>query len=183
MTVDSEQVSRPEDRLLLLRYSPPDTTRWGGSRNRDSTSRAQAFRTRLGEATLYFLLGKDKLLRFRSSLLSDRDGLEHLFAISLIVANRGDMDESISRSYLTAREPSVSCACIFSPYRRRSLTSATALPGLGGWAAHRLSGSAGTVAFLTETRAFAPPLQVEAEKVDMYAARLRLLAQLYAERC
>jgi hypothetical protein len=39
-----------------------------------------------------------------------------------------------------------------------------------------------TVAFLTETRAFAPPLQRESESIDVYATRRALLSALYDTR-
>jgi nicotinamide-nucleotide adenylyltransferase len=102
VTVDKEQVTGMslEDRLLLLSFFAERDERMGVALvNRGLYfEQAQAFRALLGkEVALYFLVGMDKLLQiFDPRYYHDRDAaLEQLFAMaSLIVANRGDMDES-----------------------------------------------------------------------------------------
>ena len=101
VTVDKEQVTGMslEDRLLLLSLFAERHDKLGVALvNRGLYfEQAQAFRTLFGEeVALYFLVGMDKLLQiFDPRYYQDRDAaLRQLFTISsLIVANRGDMDE------------------------------------------------------------------------------------------
>ncbi|MSQ48656.1 MAG: hypothetical protein EXR78_09800 [Deltaproteobacteria bacterium] len=193
VTVDKEQVTGMslEDRLLLLSLFAERHDRMGVALvNRGLYfEQAQAFRALLGEeTTLSFLVGMDKLLQiFDPRYYQDRDAaLEQLFAVSsLIVANRGDMDE-VNFSRLLDR-----------PENRRFrvhvhfFTLSAAVTDLSATALRKALAAGQpinsqvppeTVAFLTETHAFAPPLLIEGEQVEVYAARLRLLAQLYAAR-
>jgi nicotinamide-nucleotide adenylyltransferase len=193
VTVDKEQVTGMslEDRLLLLSLFAERRDKLGVALvNRGLYfEQAQAFRTLLGEeVALYFLVGMDKLLQiFDPRYYQDRDAaLQQLFAIaSLIVANRGDMDEA-NFSQLLDR-----------PENRRFRTQvqfftlAAAVTDLSATALRKALAAGQpidsqvppeTVAFLTETRAFAPPLQKGSESIDVYATRLALLSALYEAR-
>ena len=196
VTVDKEQVTGMslEDRLLLLSLFAERHDKLGVALvNRGLYfEQAQAFRTLFGEeVALYFLVGMDKLLQiFDPRYYQDRDAaLRQLFTISsLIVANRGDMDEVNFSQLLDRPENRRFREYVHFFMLSAAVTdlSATALrDALAAGQSIDSQVPPETVAFLTETRAFAPPLQVEVEKVkkvDMYAVRLRLLAKLYAER-
>jgi nicotinamide-nucleotide adenylyltransferase len=193
VTVDKEHVTGMslEDRLLLLSLFAERHDKMGVALvNRGLYfEQAQAFHTLLGEGVvLYFLVGMDKLLQiFDPRYYQDRDtALQQLFAISsLIVANRGDMDEVNFMQLLDRPENR----------RFRSqvqfFTLAAAVTDLSATALRNALATGQpidsqvppeTTAFLTETQAFAPPRQRGMDKVDVYAARLALLAKLYAER-
>ncbi|NOT57214.1 MAG: hypothetical protein HOP18_21640 [Deltaproteobacteria bacterium] len=193
VTVDKEQVTGMslEDRLLLLSFFAERHDQMGVALvNRGLYfEQAQAFRTLLGqEVALYFLVGMDKLLQiFDPRYYHDRDAaLEQLFAISsLIVANRGDMDEGNFSRLLERPENRRFRAHVqfFTLSAAVTDLSATALrDALAAGQPIDSQVPPETMAFIAETRAFAPPRQIETEKVDMYAARLRVLVQLYAER-
>jgi len=193
VTVDKEQVTGMslEDRLLLLSLFAARHDQMGVALvNRGLYfEQAQAFRTLLGEgAALYFLVGMDKLLQiFDPRYYQDRDAaLQQLFAIaSLIVANRGDMDEVNFSQLLDRPENRRFRAHVHFFTLSAAVTDLSATALRNALAAGQPIDSQvppETGAFLAETRAFAPLLQIEAEKVDVYAARLRLLSKLYAER-
>jgi len=193
VTVDKEQVTGMslEDRLLLLSLFAARHDQMGVALvNRGLYfEQAQAFRTLLGEeAGLYFLVGMDKLLQiFDPRYYQNRDAaLQQLFAIaSLIVANRGDMDEVNFSQFLDRPENRRFRTYVnfFTLSAAVTDLSATALRTALA-AGHPIDSQVPpeTTAFLTETQAFAPPLQRGTEAVDVYAARLRLLSKLYAER-
>ncbi len=193
VTVDKEQVTGMslEDRLLLLAlYAQRQGQMAVALVNRGLYfEQAQAFRTLFGtEAELYFLIGMDKLLQiFDPRYYQDRDtALHQLFAIaSLVVANRGSMDEASFAQLLDRPEnrPFRSYVHFFTLPAAVTDLSATAL---------RAALAAGqpidsqvppeTMTFLAETRAFAPLLQGGTEVIDVYATRLALLSALYRVR-
>ena len=193
VTVDKEQVTGMslEDRLLLLSlYAQRQGQMAVALVNRGLYfEQARAFRTLFGaEAELHFLIGMDKLLQiFDSRYYQDRDAaLQQLFAMaSLIVANRGELDEASFNQLLDRSEnrPFRSHVQFFSLPAAVTDLSATAI---------RRTLSTGqsidtqvpleTTVFVAETRAFSPPLQLEREKVDGYATRLALLAALSTMR-
>lgn len=193
VTVDKEQVigMSLEDRLLLLSLFAERHEKMGVALvNRGLYfEQARAFRALLGkEVELYFLIGMDKLLQiFDPRYYQDRDAaLQQLFALaSLIVANRGDMDETRFVQLLERPENRRFRA------RVRFFTLAAAVTNLSATAL-RTALAAGrsidsqvppeTSAFLAETRAFAPPLQQGTNAIDVYARRRAVLSQLYAER-
>ena len=174
VTVDKEQVTGMslEDRLLLLSLFAERHDQMGVALvNRGLYfEQAQAFRTLFGEeAALYFLVGMDKLLQiFDPRYYQDRDAaLQQLFAISsLIVANRGDMDEANFSQLLDRPENRRFRAHVHFFTLSAAVTdlSATALrKALAAGQPIDSQVPPETVAFLTETQAFAPPLQIEAE--------------------
>lgn len=192
VTVDKEQVigMSLEDRLLLLSIFAERHKQMGVALvNRGLYfEQAQAFRALLGkEAELYFLVGMDKLLQiFDPRYYQDRDAaLQQLFALaSLIVANRGDMDERQFVQLLERPENRRFRAHVqfFTLTAAVTHLSATALR-------HALAAGQSidsqvppeTIAFLAETQAFAPPLQQGMESIDAYAKRRAVLSHLYAE--
>ena len=192
VTVDKEQITGMslEDRLLLLSLFAERHDKMGVAlANRGLYfEQAQAFRTLFGEeSALYFLVGMDKLLQiFDPRYYQDRDAaLQQLFAISsLIVANRGDMDE-VNFSQLLDRPENRrfrSHVQFFTLAAAVTDLSATALRKALAVGQHIDSQvPPETTAFLTETQAFTPPLQEGVKGIDVYARRLALLAQLYAE--
>lgn len=192
VTVDKERVigMSLEDRLLLLSLFAERHEKMGVALvNRGLYfEQARAFRALLGkEVELYFLIGMDKLLQiFDPRYYQDRDAaLQQLFALaSLIVANRGDMDETRFVQLLERPENRRFRA------RVRFFTLAAAVTNLSATAL-RTALAAGrsidsqvppeTSAFLAETRAFAPPLQQGTNAIDVYARRRALLSQLYTD--
>lgn len=193
VTVDKEQVTGMslEDRLLLLSFFADRHGQMGVALvNRGLYfEQAQAFRALLGkEVALYFLVGMDKLLQiFDPRYYQDRDAaLEQLFAISsLIVANRGDMDGAQFVQLLKQPENRRFRAHVqfFTLSAAVANLSATALrDALAAGQPIDSRVPPETMAFLTETRAFAPPRQRGTDQVDVYAERLAVLAKLYAER-
>lgn len=193
VTVDKEQVMGMslEDRLLLLSLFAERHDKMGVTLvNRGLYfEQAQAFRTLLGEEIkLSFLLGMDKLLQiFDPRYYQDRDAALHqLFAISsLIVANRGDMDEANFSQFLDRPEnrPFRSHVQFFTLPSAVTDLSASALRDALAAGQHIDSQvPPETTVFLTETQAFAPPLRKGTEAVDVYATRRALLSALYEAR-
>jgi len=189
VTVDKEQITglSLEDRLLLLAlYAQRQGQVAVALVNRGLYfEQAQAFRALFGEQTeLSFLIGMDKLLQiFDPRYYQDRDAALHeLFALaSLIVANRGDMDET-SFSHLLDRpenHPFHSHVQFFTLPSVVTDLSATAIRR--ALAAGQNIGTQvppETTAFVAETHVFSPLLQIGTEKVDGYATRVALLAAL-----
>jgi nicotinamide-nucleotide adenylyltransferase len=193
VTVDKEQVTGMslEDRLLLLSLFAERHDQMGVALvNRGLYfEQAQAFRTLFGEETaLYFLVGMDKLLQiFDPRYYQDRDAALHqLFAISsLIVANRGDMDEANFSQLLDRPENRRFRAHVHFFTLSAAVTNLSATALRNALAAEQPIDSQvppETAAFLTETRAFAPPLQRGSESIDVYATRRALLSALYDAR-
>jgi nicotinamide-nucleotide adenylyltransferase len=193
VTVDKERVTGMslEDRLLLLSLFAERHAKTGAALvNRGLYfEQAQAFRTLLGEEVrLFFLLGMDKLMQiFDPRYYQDRDAaLRQLFAVSLLlVANRGEMDEADFFQFLDRPEnrPFRSYVQFFTLPAAVTGVSATALRKALAARQHvDAQVPRETTAFLTETRAFAPPLRKGAEAIDAYATRLTLLSALYGAR-
>jgi nicotinate-nucleotide adenylyltransferase len=189
VTVDKEQVTGMslEDRLLLLSLFAERHAKLGVALvNRGLYfEQARAFHTLLGEEVkLSFLLGMDKLLQiFDPRYYQDRDAALHqLFAVSsLLVANRGEMDETNFFQFLDRPEnrPFRSSVQFFTLPAAVTELSATAIRrALAAGQSIDTQVPPETAVFVTETQAFAPPLQMETEKVDGYATRLALLAAL-----
>lgn len=193
VTVDKEQVTGLSltDRLLLLSlYAQRHEHTGVAIVNRGLYfEQAQAFRSLLGdEVELFFVVGMDKLVQILDpKYYVDRDAaLRQLFALtSLVVANRGAMaraefeqllDQPKNRSYRSHIH-----FCLLSG--ELADVSATAVrEGLaaGSRVADLLPEE--TAIFLTETRAFHPPLCRGDEEIDAYAVRLKLFASLYDDR-
>lgn len=193
VTVDKECITGLSlgDRLLLLSlYAQRHEGIGVALTNRGLYfEQAQAFRALLEATTeLSFIVGMDKLLQiFDPRYYQDRDAaLRQLFALaSLIVANRGDMDQADCTSLLEQPENRAYRAHIhFLPLpatvREVSATAIrTALAAgeeVSDWV------PAETAAFLTATRAYAPPLRDGEEMSDAYAIRSALIESLYTTR-
>ncbi len=193
VTVDKEQITGLglADRLLLLSlYAQRHDCTGVALVNRGLYfEQAQAFRSLLGDRVeLNFVVGMDKLLQILDPrYYQDRDAaLRQLFALaSLIVANRGDMEQEEFNQLLDRPENR--------PYRSHvrfcplpvTITdlSATAVRhGLAAGKAMDETVPTETVTFLAETHAFAPLLPDGNELIDAYAVRLALLESLYAAR-
>jgi nicotinamide-nucleotide adenylyltransferase len=190
VTVDKEQATGMglEDRLLLLSLYAQRHARLGVALvNRGLYfEQAQAFRALVGEQTEFsFLIGMDKLLQILDPrYYQDRAAaLRQLFALaSLIVANRGDMDEENFLNLLDRPENR-----LYRPHLR-FFTLPAAITDLSATAVREaLSTAQGigdqvpaeTAAFVAETRAYSSPVWNDGEAIDAYATRLALLALLY----
>ena len=193
VTVDKEQVTglSLEDRLLSLSlYAERHATFGVALVNRGLYfEQAQAFHSLFHDHTeLSFLIGMDKLLQiFDPRYYADRDAaLRQLFSLtSLIVANRGDMDEHSFAQLLNRPEnrPFRSHVQFFTLPKTITDLSATQV---------RQSLTVGqevsayvppeVEAFITETRAYHPPLHLGDEIIDAYAVRQHLLSVLYSVR-
>lgn len=193
VTVDKEQVTGMslEDRLLLLAlYAQRQRQMAVALVNRGLYyEQAQAFRALFGEQTeLSFLIGMDKLLQiFDPRYYQDRDmALHQLFAISsLIVANRGDMDEASFFQLLDRPENHLFHSHV------QFFTLPTAVTDLSATSIRRALAAGQsidtqvpleTTAFVSETQAFSPLLQMGTERIDGYATRVALLAALSVVR-
>lgn len=193
VTVDKEQVTGMslEDRLLSLSLYAERHARVGVALvNRGLYfEQAQAFHSLLGDqAKLSFLIGMDKLLQiFDPRYYVDRDAaLRQLFSLaSLIVANRGDMDEQSFSQLLNRPENQ--------PFRQhvQFFTLPATITDLSATQVRlRLATKQPVSAyvppeveeFINQTRAYHPPLQGNDEQIDAYAVRQALLTSLYAER-
>jgi nicotinic acid mononucleotide adenylyltransferase len=193
VTVDKEQVTGMsiEDRLLSLSlYAERHATLGVALVNCGLYfEQAQAFHSRFGDQTaLSFLIGMDKLLQiFDPRYYTDRDAaLRQLFSrASLIVANRGDMDEQ-SFSQLLERPEN-------QPFRQyvRFFTLPANIADLSATQVRQNLATEQPISayvpseveeFINETRAYHPPLQYGDEQIDAYAVRQALLTSLYSER-
>ncbi|MBI3302896.1 MAG: hypothetical protein HYZ72_12595 [Deltaproteobacteria bacterium] len=193
VTVDKERVTGLglEDRLLLLSLYAQRHAHLGVALvNRGLYfEQAQAFRALLGEqAELNFVVGMDKLMQILDPrYYQNRDvALHQLFALaSLIVANRGDMDQEDFSRLLDRPENR--------PYRPHirffplpaAVTDLSATAIRNALAAGEVVSDqvpAETAVFLAETHAYGPPLQSGDEILNAYAVRLALLALLYTVR-
>ncbi len=193
VTVDKEQVTGMslEDRLLLLCLYAQRHRHLGVALvNRGLyVEQAQAFRALCGpQAALYFIIGMDKLLQiFDPRYYDDREvALRQLFALaSLVVANRGAMDQEVFLRFLAQPQNRSYRPFLhfFSLPDTVAELSATAI---------RQTAAAGkaiddyvppeTAVFVTQTRAYHPPLQSGEDLVDAYALRLRVLELLFTVR-
>jgi nicotinamide-nucleotide adenylyltransferase len=193
VTVDKEQVTGLglEDRLLLLSLYTEQHAKLGVALvNRGLYfEQAQAFRAVFGDhTTISFLIGMDKLLQiFDPRYYQDRDtALQQLFALaSLMVANRGDMDEQSFVQLLDRPENR--------PFREhvRFFTLPETIADLSATQVRQSLTAAQPVStyvppevetFICETRAYHPPLQCDDEQIDVYTVRQALLTLLYTER-
>lgn len=193
VTVDKEQVTGLglADRLLLLSlYAQRHDCTGVALVNRGLYfEQAQAFRSLLGDRVeLNFVVGMDKLLQILDPrYYQDRDAaLRQLFALaSLIVANRGDMEQEEFNQLLDRPENR--------PYRSHirfcplpatiaDLSATAVRNSLAVGKAVDETVPAETASFLAETHAFAPPLPSGAEAIDVYAVRVALLELLYTVR-
>ncbi len=193
VTVDKEQVTGMsiEDRLLSLSLYAEQHTRLGVALvNRGLYfEQAQAFHSLFGDQTeLNFLIGMDKLLQiFDARYYHDRDAaLRQLFSLaSLIVANRGDMDEQSFTQLLDRPENQ--------PFRQhiRFFTLPESITDLSATQVRQNLAAAQPISayvppevetFISETRAYQPPLHFDNEVIDAYAVRQTLLASLYVDR-
>ncbi len=193
VTVDKERVTGLglEDRLLLLSLYAEQHAKLGVALvNRGLYfEQAQALRARFGDhTTISFLIGMDKLLQiFDPRYYQDRDAaLQQLFALaSLLVANRGDMDEQSFAQLLDRLENR--------PFREhvRFFTLPESIADLSATHVRQSLASAQPIStyvppevetFIRETRAYHPLLQCGDEQIDAYAVRQALLTLLYTER-
>jgi nicotinamide-nucleotide adenylyltransferase len=193
VTVDKEQVAGMglEDRLLSLSlYAERYPTLGVVLVNRGLYfEQAQAFHSLFGDQTaLSFLIGMDKLLQiFDPRYYQDRDAaLRQLFSLaSLIVANRGDMDEQSFTQLLDRPENR--------PFRQyvRFFTLPTTVIDLSATQVRQRLAAQQDISthvppevgeFVHETRAYRPSLRYGEETVDAYAIRQSLLTLLYTER-
>lgn len=193
VTVDKEQVTGMglEDRLLLLTLYAQQHPKLGVALvNRGLYfEQAQGFRALLGEqAELSFLVGMDKLIQiFDPRYYQDRDlALGQLFSLaSLIVANRADMtgasflrlfDQPENRPY----RPYVRFFSLPTTITDLSATAVREALAIGQNIESQVPVE--TSAFVSETRAYHPPLRLDNATVDAYTLRLKLLASLYTIR-
>jgi len=193
VTVDKEQVSGMslEDRLFLLSLLARRCEGLGIALvNRGLYfEQAQAFRSLLGEGTgVSLIVGMDKVFQILDPrYYQDRDAaLGVLFRLaSLIVANRGEMEEAALNTLLNKPENRS-----YRPYIRFFLLPAEVKDFSASEIRARLAAS-GQVeaevpqevsAFITETRVYRPPQQIDGEEVDAYSLRVRLFNLLYANR-
>jgi len=193
VTVDKEQVTglSLEDRLLSLSlYAERHPSLAVALVNRGLYfEQAQAFHSLFGGQTaLSFLVGMDKLLQiFDSRYYQDRDSaLQQLFKLaSLMVANRGDMDEQSFVHLLDRPENR--------PFRKhvRFFTLPEMIADLSATQVRQSLATEQPISayvplevetFIRETRAYHPPLQCGDEQIDVYAVRQALLTLLYTER-
>ena len=193
VTVDKEQMTglSLEDRLLSLSlYAERHATLGVALVNRGLYfEQAQAFHAYFGNHTeLSFLIGMDKLLQiFDPRYYQDRDAaLRQLFGLaSLIVANRGDMDEH-SFSQLLERpenQPFRQHVCFFTlPATITDLSATQVRQNLVAEQPISASVPPEIATFISETRAYYSPLQYGDEQIDAYAIRQALLTSLYTER-
>ncbi|MGE0827488.1 MAG: hypothetical protein AB7G75_34520 [Candidatus Binatia bacterium] len=193
VTINKEQVTGLSlaDRLLLLTLYAQQHKQLGVTlANRGLYfEQAQAFRSLFGEQVqLSFLIGMDKLLQiFDPRYYQDRTAaLQQLFrSASLIVANRGDMDEQSFTQLFEQPEnqPFRSHVQFFTLPAEVTALSATAIRNAlsAGNTIHSQVPNE-TAIFLTETRAFHPPLQYDDEQINTYEVRQQLLSKLYAVR-
>ena len=193
VTIDKEQVSGMslEDRLLVLSLYAEQHAKLGISLvNRGLYfEQAQAFHSLFGNQTdLSFLIGMDKLLQiFDPRYYTNRDAaLRQLFSLaSLIVANRGNMDEKSFSQLLDRQENQP-----FRPHVRfftltENITDLSATQVRQNLAAEQPISAyvpPEVEEFINETRVYRPPLQYGAEQIDAYAVRQALLTSLYPER-
>jgi nicotinic acid mononucleotide adenylyltransferase len=196
LTVDKEQVTGLglEDRLVLLSlYAAGRPSMSVALVNRGLyVEQAQAFRRLLGADTeLCFLTGMDKLVQILDPrYYQDRDAALHeLFGLAcLIVANRGELDQTAFRRLLAQPENQAFRSAIrFFPLS----TAASAINDLSATAIrHALAAGrsihdhvpAETAHYLNETRAYQPPELRAGEAIDAYALRLALIRLLYSAR-
>ena len=193
VTVDKEQVTGLglEDRLLLLSLYAQQRDYVGVAVvNRGLYfEQAQALRALLGEQSeLSFVVGMDKLVQILDPrYYQDREAaLRQLFALtSLIVANRGDLDQESCTQLLDRPEnrPYHSHICFFRLPAAMADLSATAIRNALA-AGEEVSDQvpAETAVFLAETHAYGPPLRSGEGAIDAYAVRLACLASLYTVR-
>jgi nicotinamide-nucleotide adenylyltransferase len=193
VTVDKEQTTGLglEDRLLSLSLYTAQHAKLGVALvNRGLYfEQAQAFHSLFGDQTkLSFLIGMDKLLQiFDSRYYTDRDAaLRQLFSLaSLIVANRGDMDEQSFVQLLERPENQpfrqhvrffalpADITDLSATHVRQNLTTEQPVSAYVPPEVEQ---------FVNETRAYHPPLQCGDEQVDAYAVRQTLLTSLYTKR-
>lgn len=193
VTVDKEHVTglSLEDRVLSLSlYAERHPSLGVALVNRGLYfQQAQAFHSLFGDqTTLSFLIGMDKLLQiFDPRYYQDRDAaLLQLFSLaSLIVANRGDMDEQSFTQLLDQPENR--------PFRQyvRFFTLPTTVTDLSATQVRQYLAAQQDItasvppeveAFINETRAYYPPQPCGSEQLDVYALRHSLLASLYTDR-
>ena len=193
VTVDKEQVTGMglEDRLLSISlYAERHPPLGVALVNRGLYfEQAQAFHLLFGDqVALSFLIGMDKLLQiFDPRYYQDRDAaLRQLFSLaSLIVANRGDMDEQSFTQLLDRPENRP-----FRQYVRFFTLPTTVIDLSATQVRQRLAAQQDISAyvppevgeFIRETRAYCPPLRYGEETIDTYAIRQSLLTLLYTER-
>ena len=193
VTVDKEQVTglSLEDRLLSLSiYAEQHPQLEVALVNRGLYfEQAQAFHSLCGDhVRLSFLIGMDKLLQiFDPRYYRDRDAaLQQLFTLaSLIVANRGDMDEQSFAQLLKRPENQ--------PFRQhvQFFVLPTTITDLSATQVRQHLGQQHEInalvppeigAFIDATRAYHPPQHNGDERIDAYAVRQSVLSNLYAER-
>lgn len=193
VTVDKEQVTGMglEDRLLLLSLYAQRHPKLGVALvNRGLYfEQAQAFRSFLGEQVeLSFLIGMDKLIQILDPrYYRDRDeALRQLFTLaSLIVANRGEMDETSFTQLLDQPEnrPYGFYVRFFSlPTTITDLSATAVREALATGQSIKSQVPVETSTLVSEIRTYHPPLHIDNETVDAYALRLKLLASLYTAR-
>ncbi len=193
VTVDKEQVIglSLEDRLLSLALYAEHRPLLGVALvNRGLYfEQVQAFHSLFGAQTeLHFLIGMDKLLQiFDARYYQDRNvALKQLFRLaSLIVANRGDMDEQSFTQLLDRSENR--------PFRKyvRFFTLPATITDLSATQVRQTLAAEQRIsiyvppeveAFINETRAYHPPLHSDDETIDAYTVRQTFLVALYTER-
>jgi len=174
----------PEDRLMAMRALCDDTFAVAVSSHALYADQARAAAAVFPGAELSFLVGSDKVIQiFDPAWYQDRDAaLEQLFSRArLVVAPRSDQSEALR-------------ACLQDPANARWADRIEILrlhPAVGDLSSTHVRGMlrAGAepgglvppavAAFLTQVRAFAPPVVVGGEDVDPYEMRARLLHGLH----
>ncbi|MBM4254378.1 MAG: nicotinate-nicotinamide nucleotide adenylyltransferase [Deltaproteobacteria bacterium] len=193
VTVDKEQVTGMslEDRLLSLSLYVEQHHNLGVALvNRGLYfEQAQAFHSLFGnQVELNFLIGMDKLLQiFDPRYYQDRDAaLQQLFSLtSLIVANRGDMDEQSFSQLFDQPEnhPFRQHVHFFTlPANITDLSATQVRHNLATEQPISAYVPPAVEEFINETRAHHPPQQCGEEQLYAYAVRQALLALLFTER-
>lgn len=193
VTVEKEHVTGLglEDRLLLLSLYAQRHERVGVAIvNRGLYfEQAQAFRSLFGpHVELFFVVGMDKLLQILDpKYYDDRDAaLRQLFTLtSLVVANRsamaqGDFDKLLDQPANRSYRPYIHFCGL--PEAIAELSATAVRESLGVGQGIESSVPQETVTFLTETRAFCPPVVIGEELIEAYAVRQRFLDLLFADR-
>jgi len=193
VTVDKEQVSglSLEDRLFLLSLLTQKNEGLGVALvNRGLYfEQAQAFRSLLGEGTeISFIVGMDKVFQILDPrYYQDRDAdLRVLFRLaSLIVANRGEMEEAAFSALLDQpenRSYQSYTRFLSLPTEVKDLSASeiratlTAGGQIGGEVPEEVA------AFMVETPVYRPPQLINGKEVDAYNLRVQLFNLLYATR-
>lgn len=178
----------PEDRFLALRGA----SRAGGLIVAASSAglycdQAEAVADVFPNADIAFLVGSDKIVQiFEDRWYEDREeALRRFFeAARLLVSPRADQTDRVATTLAERRN---------APYRS-SVSLLPLHPAVGDLSSTRVRGllqsgadASGLVPapvgeFLAQTRAFAPPLNIDGDQVDAYRLRARIIDVLWDVR-